>query len=91
MATPCSIFAWEKSHGQRSLVGYSPWGPKNQTQLSYEATTLDRSGAPLSDLPGKAEFLFPIGQRFSWFGSLLGAKCVGILQLQPFWEATKCG
>ena len=22
------------SHGQRSLVGYSPWGLKSQTQLS---------------------------------------------------------
>ena len=24
MATLCSILAWKKSHGQRSLVGYSP-------------------------------------------------------------------
>ena len=23
-----------KAHGQRSLVGYSPWGHKSQTQLS---------------------------------------------------------
>ena len=27
MATHCSILAGE-SHGQRSLVGYSPWGHK---------------------------------------------------------------
>ena len=27
MATHSSILAWE-SHGQRSLVVYSPWGPK---------------------------------------------------------------
>ena len=27
MATHSSILA-RKSHGQRSLVGYSPWGPK---------------------------------------------------------------
>ena len=27
MATHSSILAWE-SHGQRSLAGYSPWGPK---------------------------------------------------------------
>ena len=27
MATHSTIFAWE-SHGQRSLVGYSPWGCK---------------------------------------------------------------
>ena len=27
MATHSSILAWE-IHGQRSLVAYSPWGPK---------------------------------------------------------------
>ena len=27
MAIPSSILAW-KSHGQRSLAGYSPWGHK---------------------------------------------------------------
>ena len=26
MATHSSILAWGKFHGQRSLVGYSPWG-----------------------------------------------------------------
>ena len=35
MATPSSILAW-KSHGQSSLVGYSPWG---HTQLSEWAHT----------------------------------------------------
>ena len=28
MATHSSILAWEKSHGPRSLAGYSPWGHK---------------------------------------------------------------
>ena len=32
-----------KSHGQRSLAGYSPWGHKSQTQLSDETTTVDHS------------------------------------------------
>ena len=27
MATPSSVLAW-KIHGQRSLLGYSPWGRK---------------------------------------------------------------
>ena len=27
MATHSSVLAWE-IHGQRSLAGYSPWGPK---------------------------------------------------------------
>ena len=30
MATHSSILAW-KSHGQRRLVGYSPWGHKSQS------------------------------------------------------------
>ena len=28
MATHSSILAWRNPHGQRSLVGYSPWGRK---------------------------------------------------------------
>ena len=28
------LFLPGKSHGQRSLVGYSPWGRKSRTQLS---------------------------------------------------------
>ena len=37
MATDSTVLIWE-SHGQRSLVGYSPWGCK-ETQLRYETTT----------------------------------------------------
>ena len=28
MTTHSSVLTWMKSHGQRSLVGCSPWGPK---------------------------------------------------------------
>ena len=28
MANHSRILAWKKSHGQRSLAGYSPWGCK---------------------------------------------------------------
>ena len=28
MATHSNILAWKKSHGQRSLAGYSPWDHK---------------------------------------------------------------
>ena len=31
MATHSTILAWEKSHGQKSLAGYSPEGLKSQT------------------------------------------------------------
>ena len=34
MTIHSSILAWKKSHGQRRLVGYSPWGCKSRTQLS---------------------------------------------------------
>ena len=31
---PLQYSCLEKSHGQRSLAGYSPWGCKSQAQLS---------------------------------------------------------
>ena len=31
---PTPVFLPEKSHGQRSLVGYSPWSHKSQRRLS---------------------------------------------------------
>jgi len=33
VATRSSVLP-EKFHGQRSLAGYSPWGPKSRTRLS---------------------------------------------------------
>ena len=38
MATHSSILAWE-SHGQRSLVGYSPWGHK-ESDMTEQLTLL---------------------------------------------------
>ena len=40
---PTPVFLPEKSHGQRSLVGYSPWGHKEldmTEQLSKQAKVL---------------------------------------------------
>ena len=34
---PAPVFLLAKSHGQRSLVGYSPWGCKSWTQLHEHA------------------------------------------------------
>ena len=36
MATHSSILAWE-IHGQRSLVGYSPWGCKESDTTEHES------------------------------------------------------
>ena len=33
-----SQFLLGKSHGQRSLVGYGPWGHKSRTRLSDQIT-----------------------------------------------------
>ena len=41
MATDSSILAW-RSHGQRSLVGYSPWGCKESDMT--EGPTFSLSG-----------------------------------------------
>ena len=35
---PTPVFLPGESHGQRNLVGYSPWGHKSQTQLSNTHT-----------------------------------------------------
>ena len=35
MATSSSVLAW-KPHGQRSLVGYSPWGPRGWDLMATE-------------------------------------------------------
>ena len=42
------VFLPEKSHGQRSLAGYSPWGHKDSdTQLSNSTATVKVRGAQL--------------------------------------------
>ena len=39
------VFFPRESHGQRSLVGYSPWGHKglDMTELAYNNTSPDRT------------------------------------------------
>ena len=37
---PTPVFLPGKSHGQRSLVGYSPWGRKSWTQLRFVVVQL---------------------------------------------------
>ena len=32
---------WEKSHGQKSPVGYSPWGHKDESDMTEHAHTLE--------------------------------------------------
>ena len=36
MVTHSPVFLPGKSHGQRSLMGYSPWGHKSWAQLKWQ-------------------------------------------------------
>ena len=51
MANHSSTLAWKipgKSHGQRSLVGYSPWGPRQldtTEQLHFLSFTFSRGSS----------------------------------------------
>ena len=53
MATYSSIFAG-KSHGQRTLVGYSPWGCKESdvTECTHTHTHTPQASTPCRELPG---------------------------------------
>ena len=42
MATHSSILAW-RSHGQRSLAGYSPWGHKESDTTEHAHTHIGRA------------------------------------------------
>ena len=50
VATRSRILAWQ-SHGQRSLVGYGPWGPKelDTTEWLNDNNELRRRGMDPSD------------------------------------------
>ena len=53
-----SSITWGQSHGQRSLVGYSPWGRKelDTTQVRAQKMQAARSSAPRG-LPWRRKFL----------------------------------
>ena len=42
---PIPVFLQGKSHGQRSLAGYSPWGPKELDTTEYLLTVITPSGS----------------------------------------------
>ena len=45
---PTPVFLPGKSHGQRSLVGYSPWGAKSRTRLRMRQVMLLWCRRPLA-------------------------------------------
>ena len=45
---PTLVFLPAKSHGQRSLAGYSPWGRKELDMTEYAQTHMDEFQMPYS-------------------------------------------
>ena len=71
MATHSSILAWE-SHGQKSLVGHSPWGPKEldmTKQLTHRQNAFHRA-VLLGSLIIPLSPRLPLPNRASCFVSL---------------------
>ena len=70
---PTPVFMLGKSHGQRSLAGYSPWGPKESDttgQLSTHAQN-DNVASSILDLKWSSikpchDLLFPVTSRFGF-------------------------
>ena len=48
---PTPVFLPEKSHGQRSLVGYSPWGRK-ELDMTERLSTVSQWGMRQVGRPG---------------------------------------
>jgi len=61
MATHSSIIAW-KSHGQRSLVGYSPWGHK---RVGHDLVTKQQQSR--NSVPFKSPSIFMGRGNISYF------------------------
>ena len=73
---PTPLFSPGKSHGQRSLVGYSPWGCKSRTRLSdftltFHFHAMEKEMAthssilawkiPWTEEPGRLQSMAPTG------------------------------
>ena len=69
---PIPLSLPEKSHGQRSLVGYSPWHLKSWARLSNQTTTMNFGGNTKTT-----------GWVSSYKGQLLFLSCVLVVQKCP--------
>ena len=63
---PTPVFLPRKSHGQRSLVGYSPWGCK---RVGHDLATKQQQGSPL------LQFFLPHFYLISFYPTELGFIC----------------
>ena len=69
MATHSSILVGE-SHGQRSLVGYSPWGHKRWTRLRDHTPPPPHRHETLNTMPSSQELqetMLPVPLLYSIF------------------------
>ena len=57
---PLQYSCLENRHGQRSLVGYSPWGCKSWTQQHIIYTTEKKAGGMYSKRPWMVRLCLPV-------------------------------
>ena len=66
---PTQAFLPGEFHGQRSLAGYSPWGPKSGTQLGDQTITTKVK---------TSEDIFPKEYLFSWLPSYFHPTLISV-------------
>ena len=64
-ATHSSILAWIKSHGQRSLVGYTPWGCKELGMTEH--ITLRKLASPQISRNNKVDQYNVVKSHHVWY------------------------
>ena len=75
VATHSSILAWKKSHGQRNLAGYSPWGSKelDTTECFFFFQCLNWISSSLyTTQDSKSKYLGEFVQMYEKYFSLYG-------------------
>ena len=80
---PTPVFLLEKSHGQRSLEGYSPWGHQSQTWLSMHTCVYVNPSLPV--YPSPCLPLLTLGNHRCFLHPWLYFCFVDKLICIPFW------
>ena len=80
---PTPVFLLEKSRGQRSLEGYSPWGRQSQTWLSMHTCVYVNPSLPI--YPSRCLPLLTLGNHRCFLHPWLYFCFVDKLICIPFW------
>ena len=90
------VFLSGKSHGQRGLAGYSPWGHKSQTQLSEDSEESHQfNDGPPTEAPHHAYSVFTVIHGPLHGAEAMTTKCFTsslhtFRPLEVEWNPTQC-